>query len=973
VNSGSFAGRDDALALLSNATVALSAGVGSAVLVEGEQGIGKSELLRVGLAGVRGCRVLWGAADELDRAFPLSLMSQCLSGVGAGPLGADLQAGMAGGVFAGDPVVGAVERVLVAVDELCAVSPVILVAEDLHWADEASVLAWYRLSRAVGQLPLLLAGSLRPGTGRDDLARLSRTVARGGRVLELGPLAEPEVGVLAGHRVGGRPGPRLMNLLERAGGNPLYARELADGLVRERRVKVAAGTAELAGGPELAWVPGSLAMAIEGRLAHLAEDVVTVLRWAAVLGQEFSVADLQVVTGRQASDLADIIGSAQAAGVVADAGPRLAFRHGLIRQVLYEQMPAGLGAALHQQVAGALAVAGAAPERVAAQLLFTGAFDAGIYATPGNAGAAVPDAAGGDGLAQSRPEALQPWALDWLERVAPALTYHAPQVAVDLLQHALAQVTGDDPRGEQFEASLLAALFVLGRDSEVEQTGRRLLDKAGNPDRAAEMTWLVANSMIRAGQASQVESLLADIKSRPGISTGLVARLHALHGHVLAVLGRMDQATKEAETALASPGGDPVAPAYAHLILTSVAYMRRDSVARLAHIDQGLDALGENMQFVDLRVLMMSHRTSVLPDLDRMEEGILTGRQAVVLADRAGAHRGFWARAMLAINYCATGHWDDALTEVEPVFGEYSGYIGYYAHGVATYVAAHRHDQVAVAEHLSKVPGATEWAMRAGSQALPGALLARAVVAEQQDGAEAAIAVLAQGLEPVLAVGMPARHILMPDLTRLALAIGDTAMAGAAADAARLEAEREPLAWKVAASDHCRGLLQGDAQAVLAAADYAKAAGRPLDYGQALENAAVIAAAAGDGGQARRWFADAVRQYAQLGARWDINRAERRLSAHGIRPRHSGREAAATGWAALTPTEDRVAGLAAQGLSNPDIAAALRLSRNTVQTHISHILAKIDAHSRIDIIRQAAYRAQPAGSGTRESRLSRAA
>jgi DNA-binding CsgD family transcriptional regulator len=958
VNSGSFVGRGDALALLTNVTVALSAGVGSAVLVEGEQGIGKSELLRVGLAGVSGCRVLWGAADELDRAFPLSLMTVCLSGVGARPLGAGLQAGMAGGVFAGDPVVGAVERVLAAVDELCAVSPVILVAEDLHWADEASVLAWYRLSRAVGQLPLLLAGSLRPGTGRDDLARLSRTVARGGIVLELGPLAGPEVGVLVGHRVGGRPGPRLAKLLERAGGNPLYARELADGLVRERRVRVAAGTAELAGGPALAWVPDSLATAIEGRLAHLAEDVVTVLRWAAVLGQEFSVADLQVVTGRQASDLAGVIGAAQAAGVVADAGLRLAFRHGLIRQVLYEQMPAGLGAALHQQVAQALAAAGAAPERVAAQLLFTGAFDAGIYDTPGSAGAAAAEAADGDGLAQSAPEALQPWALEWLERVAPTLTYHAPQVAADLLQHALAQVTGDDLRSEQFEASLLAALFVLGRDSEVEQTGRRLLDQAGDPDRAAETAWLVANSMIRAGQASQVESLLADIKSRPGISTGLLARLHALHGHALAVLGRMDQAAQEAGTALANPGGDPVAPAYAHLVLSSVAYMRRDGRGRLEHIDQGLATLGDNSQFTDMTLLLLADRTNVLADLDRPDEAFRAGRRAVVLADRVGAHRVFWARTMLAINYYTGGQWDDALAEVEPAFGEYSGFIGIYMHALAALIAAHRGVLITATEHLSMVPGPEEWALLAGPQSLHGPLLARAAVAEQQDGPEGAVAVLALCLEPGLAEWMPTRHVLLPDLTRLALAIGDTAMAGAAADAARLEAQREPLAWKLAAADHCRGLLERDAQAVLAAADYAKAVGRPLDYGQALENIAVIAAAADDGARAGRWLADAVHQYSALAALWDITRAERRLSVHGIRLREADRELTATGWGALTRTEEKIAGLVAQGLSNPDIAATLSLSRNTVQTHVSHILAKIEVRSRVDIIRQAADRAQ---------------
>jgi DNA-binding CsgD family transcriptional regulator len=60
-----------------------------------------------------------------------------------------------------------------------------------------------------------------------------------------------------------------------------------------------------------------------------------------------------------------------------------------------------------------------------------------------------------------------------------------------------------------------------------------------------------------------------------------------------------------------------------------------------------------------------------------------------------------------------------------------------------------------------------------------------------------------------------------------------------------------------------------------------------------------------------------------------------------------------TGWVALTPTEARVASLVAEGRSNPDIAAELFLSRNTVQTHVSHILAKLEARSRTEIVRAA--------------------
>ncbi len=114
---------------------------------------------------------------------------------------------------------------------------------------------------------------------------------------------------------------------------------------------------------------------------------------------------------------------------------------------------------------------------------------------------------------------------------------------------------------------------------------------------------------------------------------------------------------------------------------------------------------------------------------------------------------------------------------------------------------------------------------------------------------------------------------------------------------------------------------------------------------QALEDAAALEAERGDLAAAQRYLADAVGIYTALGAAWDVERASGRLGGYGVRP---GRGAYRT-----RPTEVKVAYLVADGRSNPDVAAALFLSRNTVQTHVSHILAKLGARSRAEIIREA--------------------
>jgi DNA-binding NarL/FixJ family response regulator len=153
-----------------------------------------------------------------------------------------------------------------------------------------------------------------------------------------------------------------------------------------------------------------------------------------------------------------------------------------------------------------------------------------------------------------------------------------------------------------------------------------------------------------------------------------------------------------------------------------------------------------------------------------------------------------------------------------------------------------------------------------------------------------------------------------------------------------------------AAVAHCRGLVEGDARYVLEAADQLRGCGWLVSLADALEDAAVLLAAHGDLDRARAAQAEASALYEQFGAEWDLRRMDGRLRPYGIRRGQRGaRNRPRSGWNALTPTEQRVAHLVAEGMSNPEIAEELVMSRRTVQTHVSSILTKLDAHSRAEI------------------------
>jgi len=201
------------------------------------------------------------------------------------------------------------EQLLALVTEQCAVQPVVLVVDDLQWADQASIALWGRLARSAARMPLLLAGTMRPVPQREDLLALRRVAGEATR-LQLAALTEPAVADLVAALAGGRPDENLPRLADGAAGNPLYITELVAALARGSGLTVTeAGAAELTGAP----VPGSLSAAIADCLGFVTGSVRDVLRAAALLGAEFAVPDLAIVLGRGVADLIPAVDEACAA------------------------------------------------------------------------------------------------------------------------------------------------------------------------------------------------------------------------------------------------------------------------------------------------------------------------------------------------------------------------------------------------------------------------------------------------------------------------------------------------------------------------------------------------------------------------------------------------------------------------------------------------------------------------------------
>jgi DNA-binding CsgD family transcriptional regulator len=936
---GLLVGRDDELAHLIGCVHEVTTGQGQAVLIEGEPGIGKSALVRAACAEALqlDCQVFWGAGDELGQTLPLSPILEGLRArePATSPrretivalLRGELSAGRGEGMTA-----ALAEQLLALVDELCAARPTLLVVDDLQWADQASVALWERLARSARHRPLLLIGMMRPVPQREDLLALRHTADLSAR-LQLEALPEPQVTELVATLAGGKPAGELLRLADGAAGNPLYLTELVDALTRSASLTVTdAGTVELTGDS----APDSLSAAIADRLRFVPGRVRQVLRAAALLGVDFVVPDLATVLSRGVGDLVAAVDEACAAGVLAESGNGLRFRHPMIRAALYEEIPAPVRAAWHREAGRALAEAGASADRVARQLLA---------------------ALGGSADTDSVDE----WILQWLARTAPLLVGQAPRAAAELLRQAVTRSPAGSARHDHLVCRLAEALYLVGDAAEAERVASRGLADIVEPDLRVDLHWTLAQCRTLTGRFTESLAALDQALAHPEISGGQQARLLVLTARAHRHLGQVEMAGRAAAAGLAkaTDAADNWAIGWALHMLTGVAMMQGRMTDALSLFDRALTVTQADPALTDLRLLLQINKALTLGELDQYDGAFPVARQAQRLASRAGITiRLAQTQCCLGQLLFPTGHWDDALAEVT-AFQAATKDPGLACcdHGVAALISFHRGDPDTARRHLAE---AVPHAKRIGDRVVGTLALARSLDAEEAGDLTRALAVLTAFTDN--AEELDEIEDLLPDGVRLATETGDRAAARTLTDRAEALARDTAVPHRQASALFCRGLLDRDAERLLQAADRYRDAHRLLLGAMALEAAAGMFLDRGDRAPARAAFTRSLDLYTSLGAARDVARLQARFRAHGIRrgPQAKHRKAR-RGWDSLTPTEIKITALVAQGLSNPQIAARLFLSRRTVGTHVSHILSKLDVNSRIDIAREAASRQVAAG------------
>jgi DNA-binding NarL/FixJ family response regulator len=895
-----FHGRSSALDLLRERWEAAVARHPSVLLLHGEAGIGKTAMLHRFLAELPGDTVLLASGDETERLLPYGVLDQLVPPT----LRAERLATALARRAPADPLtIGA--SLVEQLGLLQQRGPVVLVIDDVHWADSPSLHAiGFALRRLRVDQVLTLLAVRDPADPRIPPV-LQRVIdGPGGERIALGGLTALELQELSTTRASGRIGSALAERLhEHTGGNPLHAGALLDELDSDALRAVAR---------DVLPAPRSFSQLVLDRLSGCTPTTVSLLTAASVLGMRAPL--------HEAGALAEVpepLVAAEAAVAArlarllrTERGQELEFTHPLVRAAVYHALATSARAALHERaVAVAKTEFEAAHHRLSAAVLpdeelahdaeelARQAGERGLWAAAAGlllrAASLTPTRADRD---RRTLEAVEAHLLagDTTEAVAlaeGALDTCAPSPRLDYIQGRIALVRGDLRTAQR---SLLEAW-----------QGVRTL---AEPQLTARIAGQLAAMLINAGEAGEGviwadRCLAADPVSGPGTATVRATRLFAL-----AASGRAEEALA---IALDPPAdADLTVAAADDLLGRGVVRMWTDDLdGALADLDRVVAAVRRIGPF-HLRGIATFYRADALHRAGRIADAAADAEQALSSARDAEQ---VWMLGLSAsvASWCqsALGAWETAEGDLE----------------IGAQAAALLGD---MANRL--------WVA-----------VARARLAQAQGDAERQVAATRPLLDLAGGLGMeepgvqPWRALLVEGL----LGIGELDTAERELAVLQTRAAERGLRSQLAAAARLRGVLLAAREKPDAAEQaFAEAYGhlgalsspRPFDLAM-LERDHARALGPGPAGAKR--LASARARFAVIGAE---------PFAASCTP-VAAAEATGRGFVGLTGAERATATLASSGKTNREIAAELVVSVKTVEFHLSNVYAKLGLRSRTEL------------------------
>jgi DNA-binding CsgD family transcriptional regulator len=906
-------GRDRELERIGETLAATAAGRGGVLVLDGPAGIGRTRLLgeAVAMARRNGIRAVWGSARPGDAPMVLGPLLEALFGGPQPLLPAEVLRGLGT-----DPQHGyrLLQELRERIGRAAATQPLLIVVDDLQWADAATLAALERLPAGLVGAPVAWLLGARAGESPAALAPVLDALQQGGaHHLQIGALPAAAVAPMLEALLGDPAGPDLLELAGRAAGHPGLLADLTEGLREDGRLHRRAGVWHLRGeGP-----PARLRDSVRRRLDALAEETARMLRVAAILGR-FRVDHLVRMLGTSASALLGPLDEALRADLLLDAGGLLRFRQDLVRETIVAALADSMRRSLERQAADVLLAARADPLAIAAHM-----------------------AAGADRGDRTATRALR--------TAARSLAGADPGAAADLSRNALALTLEEDPSWGALVAETVVLLHAAMRSGEAASLAAVALD--GRLEAEPEAGVLLSLSAVGLRSADERAAHNRRALELDGLSDAMRARHLAALAANVACAGRFAAAEP-----LVAPGwvaarevGDDAALSAVVLADATLEEARGNHPRALELVQQGLRRSGSARRAE--AVALGSARARLLATTGRLDAALELTAAGIA---RARRDRQLWALR----------HWNGCRGALLLEAGDLAGARAEGEAALAVTATADGQSDLhgvlvlgRVALHTGDVRRLRSSLLRAREVHERGTPIWRRqmawllALADFADGRpEAAVRWLRDDELPYAVPFGNVTHA--PTAVRMALDAGRHPVAEAAVALAESHARHNPgNALLAGVAAHARGLAAGDAEDLLAAVRLLRRAGRPPALAAALEDAAAALAIARRRDEAAARAGEAFDLWQQAGATADASRVRRRLRGLGVHRSAARRTRARYGWDSLTDSELRVIRLVAEGHSNRQVAEQLVLSRHTVSTHLRHAFAKLAINSRVELAR----------------------